>query len=307
MIRYNQFSKNRFFLAPEGAGGGGGGSVGNPGANQGGASEGQGESSIDPFAGIDLDDLDPGTRKVMEAAKNSFATLQKQASDEKKAREHTEKLSREFQGKYDQLVAQSSRQGQQQAEDPQVVLLNKFTATLVAKGVTPEQAKIQAPLMLEMMQTYGESLKSEIGRDMAPFAGSVLQTEAHTAWQGALQHDKFGALNVQEVADQTWAQVQTLVQQGQSVSAATIKNISSMFFMEHLEKTGGQLPTPMTQPPPQLPNIGALRTPGGLAFRPPQVDPNAARTTLDPATNAALQSVMSKWDVKPKSFTGGRR
>jgi len=307
MIRYNQLSKYRFFLAPEGASGGGGGSIGNPGANQGGASEGQGDSNIDPFEGIDLDDLDPGTRKVMEAAKNSFATLQKQASDEKKAREHTEKLAREFQGKYDQLAAQSARQGQQQAEDPQVALLNKFTATLVAKGVTSEQAKLQAPLMLEMMQTYGESLKSEIGRDMAPFAGSVLQTEAYNAWQNALQHDKFGALGVQEVADQTWTQVQTLVQQGQSVSAATIKNLSSMFFMEHLEKTGGSLPTSMTQQAPQLPKIGALRTPGGFAYRPPQVDPNAARTTLDPATNAALQSVMSKWDVKPKSFTGGRR
>lgn len=306
MIRYNKFSN--IFLAQEGATGGGG-SAGNPAANQGGASDaGGGDVTVDPFAGIDLDDLDPATRKVMEAAKTSFASLQVQAANEKKAREHSERLARDFQGKHDGLAAQLQKltSGGPPAGDPQVELLAKFTATLVAKGVTPEQAKVQAPLMLEMMQTYGETLKGEIGRDMAPFAGSVLQNEALASWNAALANDKFGALQVPEVAESVWAQTQTMIGQGQSVSPATIKNLTNMFYMEHLEKTGGQPPTTMS---PQLPNVGTLRYPGAghSPSRPVVVDANAPRYTLDAGTNAALQSVMSRWDVKPKAYQPTKR
>jgi hypothetical protein len=173
------------------------------------------------------------------------------------------------------------------------------------------------------METYGLTLKAEIGRDMAPFAGSVLQAEATAAWQAAVQSDTFGAMQIPEVAESVWAQVQNMVGQGQAPTAKTVANLRSMFYMEHCEKTGvvpgvgvqppqgqqQQLPPPMSQqyqqpPSVPMPAIGGLRYPGAGAVphRPPVVDPNAPKYSLDAATSAALQTVFGEWNVKPKAF-----
>lgn len=312
MLRYNKYS--RIFLAPPNDPTGGSGPSGNPAANQGGGTESsQGSGTVDPFAGLDLDDLDPAARAVIEKVKTEVASLQKKAADEAAGRIVEEKQKREFQSKFDQLQVQVSKltggngQTVSPADQAKAQHLEKFTQILVGKGVAEPQAKVQAELMLDMMTEFGTSLKGEIGRDLAPFAGSVVQREAESAWANATQNDPVGTLQIPAVAEQAWAQVQILVQQGQQVTPETIKNLAGMAYLQHLEKGGKTNESVQQQPPQQqqqLPNIGRTTYPGAGAapFRPPISNPNAPKHILDPDTDRALQSVMSRWDVKPKAF-----
>jgi hypothetical protein len=286
-----------------------GGATGSPSANQGGAVTSDGVSNVDPFASIDMDDLDPDTRKAVEASKLQFATLQKQNQQEAAARQHTERQAREFQSKHDALAAQL-RQMTGGAQPPASNLESRLEKILLDKGITPEQAKVQAPLFSALLGEFGTELKGQIGGDLAPFANSVLQTEANNAWQLVANQDKLAALQIPEVAQKTWDSVQTLLAQGQNVNVSTIKNLRNMFYTEHLE--AGNQPAPImsnhNQPPTNYPNIGRSTYPGAGSSpsRPPVIDHNAPRTTLNSDTHAALANVFSRMEIQPKLFKKGK-
>lgn len=308
MLRLTQKLGMKFLATGEPSGGAG--SVGNPNANQGGASETNDPASMaDPFAGLDMDDLDPQVRAHLEKGKVQFATLQKRLADEAKAREQQENLARSFQGRYDQLQAQLGKVTNQTPVDPAEAArqqqLDKMTKILVSKNVPAESARAQAEIMVEMMGEFATTLKGEIGRDLAPFASSVVQREAEFAWQQVLQTDNTGALQIPEVANATFAQVQTMVERGQQVTPEVVKNLTGMMYFDHLQK-GGAIATSASQQvnSPQLPNFGRTTFTGAghAPTRVMPVDPNAPKHQLDSATNAALQSVMSKWEVKPKAY-----
>lgn len=296
MVLYKNFNGKLLFPDTGGAGGG----LGDP--NAGGA----GSVESDPFAGVNLEDYDSETRRILTQAQEKIARVQLQAELEQRANQHNERLAREFQGKHDSLAAQLQKLTSPNPQDPAASLTDKFTAILQNKGVSAEQAKVQAPLMLEMMNEFGATLKHDIGRDLAPFAGSVMQNDATNAWNQALSTDKVGALAIPEVAENVWSHAQTMLQDGQAVNAATIKNLSSMFYIEHLEKTNSQPMIPSPNPSRVVQNFGPSRYPGAgvAAMRPAASDPSGPRHQLNSDTNAALQSVMSKWEVKPKSFQG---
>jgi hypothetical protein len=317
MIQCNKYRRHIFYVPDKATSGG----TGDPGAGQGGAREGEGAASeIDPFAGMDLNDLDPDARKIIEAGQKQFASLQKQLAEQRQATEAQEREKRKFQSEFDGLRAQLQKQLNGDApqgtpvDQARASHLLKFTKILMDRNVPEAQAKVQAEIMLDMMTDFGTSLKGEIGRDLAPFAGSVIQREAEAAWTTATQphNDKVGALQIKEVAEQTWSQVQLMVQNGQQVTPDIIKNLSGMAYLKHLEAGGAAAPAveppqpPTMSQPPTLPSMGRSTYPGAGAapFRPPVFDPHAAKTVLDPATDAALQTVMSKWDVKPKSYRG---
>ena len=130
-------------------------SAGNPGAQQGGASGAQTDpSSIDPFAGIILDDLDPATRKQIELGKTQFASLQKQQEELRAAQRNSEDNARKFQARYDQAQAQLKQlvgDGSIKQADPRAEQLDKMSKILVSRGVSPESATTQAELMTEIL------------------------------------------------------------------------------------------------------------------------------------------------------------
>lgn len=309
-MRYLDQSWTRIFLAPDdGTGGGGGSASANPGQQQQqqqAAGTGSSSTFVDPTAGIDLDDLDPEVRKVVEASRTGFATLQKQAADAETARAHEERRRTDFQSQFDRLKNQvgglANGNGGAATDDPKVQQLERMTAILLKKGVTPQNAAIQAELMLDMMSDYGATLKAEIGKDLRPFATTIVSREAEFAWNGALQSDNTGAMAIPEVAQVAWTQVQTMVEQGQQVTPGVVQNLVGMAYFAHLQK-GGIASTPNQQQqqsvsnPPNLPNVGRLTYPGagGAPSRPPTNDPRAAKTHLDPDTDAALQTVMKQW------------
>lgn len=290
-----------FYFAPDD-----GASANGAAAQQAGAREGAASAvPVDPFEGIDFDDLDPAARKVLEKTREVFATTQKQAADERKAREYHEAQARKFQGQFDQLASQVQKQnGQQAAEDPKTVLIGKLTQQMVDKGIAPETAKLQAPLMADMLNTYGETLRQDIGRDLAPIAGSVIMRETEAAWNQFVPNDKFGALQIPEVASAVWASATEIANSGTAVNAATIKNLTAMAYVEHLEKTGQPVNQPASTPPPvqqrAYPSVGVTSFPGSVPYRPAVADPRAPKHQLDSGTAAALAKISADWNVSKK-------
>lgn len=298
-----------------------GGGTGNPASQQAGAQNPSQTAIEDPYAGIDLDDLDPEVRARIEKSKTQFAALQKQAEDAQKLANQRDEAARKWQANYDRAVAQAKQvggDGQPTADDADKALIAKMEQQLIQGGVTPEQAKLQAPIMTGMMKVYGQELKAQIGQDLAPFAGSVLQQEATNSWNLAMQQDTLGALQVPDIANKVWQGVQSLIQNGQAVTPQTVTSLKHMAYAEHIEKNGPlptpqqqqtqQFPTHVQQPPvPTYPNFGGgMSYPGAGAAPqlPPQHNPNAPRTSLNGDTHAALLATFGKMGKIPKGLGG---
>ena len=305
MIRYSKYG-SRIFLAPP-TDASSGGSLGNPASGQGGAIEqGSTQNDTDPTAGINLDDLDPDARKMIETTRTVFATLQKEKAELVKARDAEEKHRKQFQSRHDQLEAQVQKltgANAAAAPDPRAAQVSKFADILVKRGVDAAGAKVQAEIMAEMLGDFGAELKQQIGRDLGPLANSVVSREAEFAWQEAGQTDKTGALSIPAIQTKVWAQIQDAVSQGQSINAAVVKNLVGMAYYEHLENGGQpqhQSTVPVQHPsnmPPRFQSFGAPGfSSGAQPYQPNVIDPNAARTVLDPSTDAALQVVFKKWN-----------
>lgn len=307
-MRYLDKSWVRIFHSPPTDNGGGGSSttVGNPAASQGGGGADDSSSEFkDPTANLDLDDLEPGVRAVIEESRKGFAALQKQAADQKAATEAEAKRVRDFQSQYDKLriqVESLTKSGTVTNDDPEKEKLQQFQEILVAEGVPAPQAAIQAKIMLKMMNQYGTALKAEIGKDLRPFAATVVTREAEASWHQAVAADRVGVFQIPELAQHVWGQVEQMAQNGQQVTPQIVQNLAGMAYIAHLQEgkppAGGNPNPPVQQQQQhQLPQVGRLTYPGAGAnpSRPPTFDPNAARTVLDPATDAALQSVFKTW------------
>lgn len=308
MLRYLKYRGMRF-LAPDGVSTG---ATGNPGANQGGATEGGGTAPVDPFAGIDVNDLDVDSRKVIEKAKEEFATLQKNFKVAEAGRLAEEQQRKIFQGKHDQLAA---KLGQQNQVDPEEQLRKKVVDILISKGIPQVQAETQAPVFIELNKEFAATLKGELGRDLAPFTGSVLNQQATSAWHQAMEQDSQGrvaALQNPEVAQAVWTEVQNMVNAGQNVTPQTILNLRGMIYTDYLEKGGEPVSAMQNTPPPsRLPNVGRPTYPGGgnMPQRPMQADPNAPRYQLNAETSDAMRRVVNgEWGKFTKQFPkGGNR
>ncbi len=159
--------------------------------------------------------------------------------------------------------------------------LNKMMQTLTKRGVPEAQAKVQAEMMLEMLSDFGTELKGQIGQDLSPFASTIVSREAEFAWQQAVATDRTGALQMPELAQQVWEQVESMAKAGQQVTSQIVQNLTGMAYFAHLQN-GGAATTAASAPvqQQQLPTVGRLTFPGAGAapHRPPQYDPNAAKT-----------------------------
>lgn len=281
----------RVFHAPEVG-------TGAAGAQQGGAKE---EVIDDPFAKMDFNDFDPETRKLVEAAKAKLTSLQQSLTDTEAKKQLAELNAQKLQSERDKLKAGAGTPPEPTGREAH---LAKFQKILAARGVPETQRVPQSELMLELMEEFGATLKQDIGRDLGPLASSVISREAEFAYSQAEQTDKLGMLQVPEVAKQVQEQITAMVQSGQPVTSQIVKNLASMVYTQHLETNGG---TPnLQQQQTHLPNFGG-RVSGNAPFKPTQQQQGfKPATVLDPATDAALQAVMSKWDIKPKSYRGGK-
>lgn len=298
-MRKYTYNELRIFLAPDDGTGGGSGASASASAQQQ-QQQQAGSTFVDPTAGLDLDDLEPSVREIIEKSRAGFASLQEQSKQAEQARLHEETQRKNFQSNFDRLQAQVQQltgNGEVKTDDPQAQQLQKFEQILKDEGVPEVHAKTQAKLMLRMMSDYGAELKKEIGSDLRPFASSIVSREAQFAWDTAVASDKTGALAIPELAQQVWDQVQIMVQNGQQVTPQVVNNLTGMAYFTHLQNGGSQQQQQMKQQTQQFPNVGRLTFPGAgaAAARPIVRDANAPKYTLDPDTDAALQVVFGKW------------
>lgn len=281
-------SKVRQFFAPDDVGTGGSGT----------SSGEKAASAATPFDKINLDDLDSETRATIEASKAEFVTLQKNLAEEKESKKRLEGVTSQYQSKADAMEAKLKKLS---AEQPSVeeAKIAKIEAILLKKGVSAEQAKAQAPLFTEMFGEFAAELKGEIGRDLAPLGASVMHQAANVAWQQALQRDKLGALQNQEVAQKTWEAMQHSLNQGQPVTADSILALRNIFHTEFLENGGAQQQQQMPQPQ-QLPNYGPPSFGGGgfAPARPQQQDQNAPKHAVNADTANAVARTIAYWPKK---------
>src|ERR1700741_841017 len=86
----------RIFLAPDGTASGG---TGDASSQQGGAKA----DDENPLSKVDLNDLDPETRKLVEAAKEKLASLQKGLTDAEAKKQLAELQAQKLQSERDKL------------------------------------------------------------------------------------------------------------------------------------------------------------------------------------------------------------
>ncbi len=287
----------KFYFAPDN-GAPNGGSAQATGADPK-AGQQQSEGDKDPFAEIDLDNLDDKSKAAIEAIKGKFATLQTTV-------QQTSQQVRQFQSAKDKVEAELNRvrsavQDPARAttqQDPQKAFQAQVEATMIESGVTPEAAKAQAPIMAKLLAAQREAIMREVGTGLQPVIGTVFGQQAENAYNVARSLDQTGAFAIPEVAQQIWNSCQQIAADGTTVTPETVKNLKAMHYMAHIEKNGGNFATlqnnrTVQAPPPVGMNTGSFSYPGAnfVASAPAQPDPNAARTVLDPGTKAALQNV----------------
>ena len=294
------------FFGPEKAAGGGG-----TGATDANASQTKEIDLKEHYPGIDVDNLDDGTRAALVAQVEKFATLQ---TEQQKSVEQM----RQFQSRADQTTAELNRiktsiTGATPTQSPAEEAASKVEQIMIASGMKPEVAKGQAPLMASILKAQREEILKEVGQGVQPIVNMTLNQQAERAFNFARSTDFTGAMNIPEVQQAIWNSCQEITSSGQPVTEETVQNLKRMHFMAHAEKNPAVFATLQMNagvPPINNGHVPGSRVPlnistGGYNFpganfhsQTPNVpDPNAPKTSLDPGTRAALNSVFDK--MKP--------
>lgn len=309
-------SWTRIFLAPDADPSGGG--SGTSGGQQQQQQSSQQQQVDDPFAVIDLDDLDPDTRKAVEGLKNQFASLQTEKANFQKTAEEAVKQSRAHQSRFDQVQQQLNQLtgGVQVSAEARAKAdkLDQLTKEFTSKGVPEANAKVQAEMMYNILMSEREQIKKEMGQELAPFATLQLNREAEWAFTQVGQNDSTGLFQDQELAGEVWKLVQQGAQNGQHITPEIVSNLAGMVYWKaiqegKIQQQQQQQQTQFTPPMPTFPTLGRPGGPPGFAPQPRQMaDPRAPRTGQPTeATAAALRIVAGEWGEKAASKLNGTK
>lgn len=260
MIRYKNnrgglgFLAGRMtFMAPDngatattGSSGAGNGAAGGDGQNVT-SQPGQGAAATPAglYDQIKWDELDAPTRTILEAARADHQRIATQNATLQTERDQERTRALQLQ---QQLGAPPQQQQQQQKDaDP---ILDGITATLRNKGFTQQQIDQQAPILADVMKSALPTIRSQIGTDLAPFAGTVIAHE-NTNNFTAVGTDPLGSqlLAIPEVAQGVWNIVEQQTKQGKTFGVDAVLNLAKMLYTEHQFATNGQQQQQQQQPP----------------------------------------------------------
>lgn len=302
---------NLHFLTPDDGGGSGGG-----GGASGDTKTGE-EDIKTPFDDIDLEELDEATRtKITEGKKQFIATLQRTTKLNTDL-EHVQSLARRFQGEADKAKAEYEKltgKGRNSDENP---VLEGVKNDLKASGYADADVEKMAPTFLRLFKTFGGAIRTEIGKDLSPMAGSVLAQEATTAFTSAQNNDPLGALQIPEVAEKTWGLVQERIKSGTQTTPVIVANLAKMAFMDYAAEKAAkgetiELRTFNTPAKPATPGLNTNFTYPGSGTVRPTVTPTRegqAVHVLNEDTQNALASTFGEMGrgtgVYPKAFPEG--
>lgn len=134
----------------------------------------QQQAEVDPFEGIDWDNLPESTKTALTKAKTDFANLQKdktdltkKATDLDNARRIDQGLKEKFRNKLLSHNIDPDAEPQKKT-DPRDQRLNTLTEKYIKRGLPPEQAKTFAEMNLDAIDMGREEVLKEIGGGLAP-------------------------------------------------------------------------------------------------------------------------------------------
>lgn len=278
-------------LAPDGGESGGGG----------GAQSG-GKPAVDVeklFADLPLDELDDKTKQTLTTIKKSigdgFATLQTQTQAEL---ENIRKQARDFQSQKDKLQEQLDivTGGKQPKKDDYLAAAENV---LRGQRYSEDQIKQHAPVFAELLKSHTQIVKRELGRDLGPMAQDVALGVARSSFQEAQQVDDTGIMQIPEVAEKVWKQLQDHVSKGGAANPDFVINLAKIEYVNHgkeLRAKGEKLPelfqsngatTTVTQPAFSFPGSRGVAAGSRPLGETPKTG-NEPKTQLNPDTDAAL-------------------
>lgn len=248
--------------------------------------------------GIDPNNLDDETREKLTQA---FATLQTEKTQALQSATNKDELIRRFQSEKDKYYAQVQALTGNAPQMPKVdPMLQKVEQLMVSKGVKEDAAKAQAPIMADILKSFGEDLKKEIGGAYAPIVSQVMGQQASSAFQQASVNDPHGRFAIPEVAQKVWTTLEAMAQQGQAVDPQVATNLASMAYFDYLQ-AGGRSPMPVVQPALQTRSFssGGFNFPGA-GFATLQNQNRNQSPTISPDTQKALDAVNRAWGITKK-------
>lgn len=231
--RLHRFSLGLMFHEPNTGANATPAAAGNSNANNGGQGGQQNPETSQPAPGmwdaVNMDELDEGTRRVIEAARadhqriaTELVTVSQQRQQDAQRIQQLEQTGQQRQ--------QQQQQNQPAAEDPGLVRVKEYLRT---QGYTPEQVNAQAPVFAGMFATMFPMFRDQIGRELAPLANSVIGNENTNNFAAAMQSPHGAALMADPaVAQAVWEVVEQQTAQGKTFSPDAVLNLAKMQYVD---------------------------------------------------------------------------
>lgn len=322
-----------YFEPPNGPGTGGAPSTGSPPQNQPGQQQQQQEPPAapeipDPFAGIDMDMLDDRTRREVQKAKDTFATVANTARQASTFQSEADRLKtqlaetqRQVQEAADPRTRTQPQQQQQQQQQEPLTLEQETEQYYISQGIDAKMAQQLAKLNAPLFERIEKRTVEAVDKRYTPLVARTLEASATDAFQEAQMNDRVGAFQIPDIAQKVYDRAVEMSQRGQLVDANVLTSLSKIFYFDHLEANGGQFPSqnnvngqihlqttpaPVMHPYPtnQPTNMNTRHTypgAGNVPRLPAQRQTNDA-PVMSADERAAMEATVSHWAVKPKQF-----
>lgn len=280
----------------------------------GGNQQQQQQTPPDPFKDLDLDLMDPAAREAITNARTEMARLHGRANEASKFQSERDKLLHQN-GQYQQAMEQlKGRTQQQQQQQQPATLEEELMQMLVATGMTEAQAKSAAAYQAKMLEKFGTRLEDNIGKRFAPIVGNVVEQNVHAAFNTVRSQDNLGMLDINEVAQATYENLQAIAQRGDLVSPQVAENLASIYYIKYLREHPEVSPNMQQQQQQQQDypngngNVNTRFTFPGAGHHARTPESQGSTTSKKPVYSAEEQAAMAatveNWEVKPAAYKG---
>lgn len=309
------YGRRNFFFEPnvgqgEGVQGGGEGNQNQQQQNQ----QQQQQELESPFKGVDLNLLDDAARQAIQRAEQQLKDLHGRASQASAYQSEKDRLTAQvktYEATLQQLQNQQLQpnQNQQQQQQP-LTFEQELEQEYLANGIEGPAAKSLAKMNAKIFHKFGERVQGVQDQRLAPIIGNVVQTNTQNAFNEAMQSDRHGLFQNQQVAQAVWERAEQMANAGQLVNAGVLSNLARIFSFDLAEGAGLPQVNGNQQPQQQQQFFQQNQAPmnqqtrftfpgAGTYVRPPA---QQQQVVDDPETTAAMAATVAGWSVKPKQF-----
>jgi len=249
-----------------------------------------------PFDKINRAEMDDEQIAILDKSKEDYIKLVKDNRALSSKVVKVEGVASKYQSEADRAKAELQRlQAPKPQDEPKTQ--KQARAFLAKHGLKGEDLEKQLPFFTDMIASAVQIAKEEIGQDLGPMAGTVLEQQGTNAFTAARQMSQ--ALQDPEVAQEVWDKfVVPEIQAGRPVNPAAVGDYAKIVYFDKGKHTQHQAtPPPAVTPPRANPNTG-FTFPGATVLPPGNLYPgqhqNNQPAAPDSETSAALTAVFSR-------------